>query len=734
MHPTGVGRVAPLGNTLPAELAEALVGLQPEGWLNRVHLDWTDSVAATANADGTPSIDQPAMDQAEEYAFDAQLRSANIRPWQDIPGIKGMSADLSARPGVLSAVLLSRDISLDFPGLFRDPLNLSKLDGLLAVVHGEQGIRISGAELKLSNPDIALGGDFRLVLPEQGSPELKIDANFVGEPEDQVPHYLPAGVIPDEAMAFLDRAFLAGKARNGVLRFRGPINDFPFDAPEGEEPTGEFLTAFDVIDGALDFSPDYPNIEQATAHVRFHNKSLTVEGQSARIMGAEVSDVIVTIPDLNDTTVRVQGKARAELSQFEDFVRATPLQERIGPSLKDLALRGEAGLELEVYMPFDGKDMEVSGVLDFPGNDLFVKPMNVRFSDFKGGLSFDGEGVKAKGLSAGFRGEKLNIDVATSANGDTDIELRANLPLQAALGPDGEGMLPFVSGKADWLVRIQAPSWRRSSAATRVSVESDLQGIELSLPKPLEKPGHEKQSFVLETEQGPDGLGPIHVQLGEALDGLFVVTDDRPFSGELRYGLGKAPMPEQPGLAIEARTEETALGGWVELANQGGDDGAAQGGSDWLRLVDARVDRLHAYGRLVRDAHVRLEPSDPSESGPGWKLDVDSKRVAGTILVPNQPGENQPVFAAFTHLHLAKREQEASGESPTDPRELPPIRLIVDDFRYGDFNLGRLELEALPTARGLSVQQMDLNSDALTLHSWGTWGFDGQDHQSQFTI
>ena len=122
---------------------------------------------------------------------------------------------------------------------------------------------------------------------------MDLQSAFAGEDASEVKHYLPVGIMDEEVVAWLDRAFISGRMTNGGLLVYGNLNDFPFtDAP------GVFEAVFNGEQFDLSYDSEWPHITGMNAEVMFSQGGLKVnvlQGQSDNVI---IKQAEVTIPSL----------------------------------------------------------------------------------------------------------------------------------------------------------------------------------------------------------------------------------------------------------------------------------------------------------------------------------------------------------------------------------------------------------------------------------------------------
>jgi uncharacterized protein YhdP len=184
--------------------------------------------------------------------------------------------------------------------------------------------------------------------------------------------------------------------------------------------------------------------------------------------------------------------------------------------------------------------------------------------------------------------------------------------------------------------------------------------------------------------------------------------------GSLLLGPGQPDPAVAPGLVVQGRIPVLDLDGWRGLL-------AANpvGAPTWVRRVDVKVDELQVGGRAIRQ--LALEAGADS-----WLLEVRDPELPGTVRgsIPLRAG---PVEARFRRLNMdfGGSGEEESSDSPLtsqlDPRQLPPLRLRVEELYLDGSPAGSLVLETNPLPEGLELSRLELVGKQFELNAEGHW-------------
>jgi uncharacterized protein YhdP len=272
-------------------------------------------------------------------------------------------------------------------------------------------------------------------------------------------------------------------------------------------------------------------------------------------------------------------------------------------------------------------------------------------------------------------------------------------------------------------------------------VQSDLQGMALSLPAPLQKSTVKPLALRLQTEvlniapSGPGQVAPLHERLSLNLGGVGSLVYEHDVSGAvprvLRGAIGvglegfeSVALPMQ-GVTANIKLSQFNVDAWTDALSQLSGSGSA----DSSQLAQAylpttlavRADTLSFGGRQFNQVVL-----GGGREGNLWRANLDANELNG-YLEYRQPTEGVAASAARVYARLARltvtpstaTDVEALLDAP--PTSVPALDIVVDDFELRGKRLGRLEVEAInrsaasqPGAPG-GVREWRLNKFNLTV-------------------
>ncbi len=738
-----VAAVAPLLPLLDAGQRATLASLQPRGQLRQLRV---------ALADGEVRHAQGTVEQAA------------LLPWQQLPGFSGLSGRW-VWSGDHGLVLFdSRDSTVDLPQLFRAPLQFQQLQGSIGLQRSAAGWRIDIDAARAVTPDIHVAVDAMLAVPVAAAPYLDLRGLFWNGRAIGTSRYLPAGIMGSEALAWLDEAFRGGSVTRGGMLFHGPLDAFPFDGGEGR-----FEVDFGVHDAELFFQSGWPSLHEVDARVSFLNRSLTISADSGRMYDSRISRAQVTIADLLHPLLTVQGAARLGGDDAVRLLRDTPLRTRFGDYAAGLRLEGESGLELEFTLPLESalaatQPFRLSGAVLLQDNRLWIEDW-LPVEAIEGRLSFTDTGLQADGLQARLLDEPASITIYGEGQGDaarTIIAGRGRMQAAALGRLHDSPLLGRVRGHGVWQGVLSVPHGDSRSGA-QLRLHSDLLGMALELPHPLNKAADESRRLELVHHFSGARRGQLQLTYGETVQALLAFGEQKGMRrGALHFGPGAMQLPSRDELHISGVLRDLELAQWGAALRGGGKgaslpvrvamdelhlaagEGEGGGSTDWHELppLDVQIRRF-GHGALQLDqlafkldnSRAAMQITDLQLTGPGMQLTGQARWQ----LRPRSYSElklqldSSDVGQMLRHLGIASVITRGKGSATAELNWPGPFAAIsaatldgriharIEDGMMDELDpgagrlLGLLSLQALP--RRLVLDFRDLFQKGLAFSS-----------------
>ncbi|WP_440995959.1 YhdP family protein [Arhodomonas sp. SL1] len=641
----------------------------------------------------------------DDWRVEAALSGMAVSSKGTRPGISGLAGEVVAADRGGRLRLRAVDGALEQPALFREALPFDELSVAGRWRHRDDGRwRIHLPELHWQSADGELTGGAALWLGGAKGPFLDFSARLRDGEGARVPRYLPAGIMEDKLVDWLDQAFAGGRAPRTDVRFYGDLSAFPFRGG-----AGLFRVDARVEDVTFSFHPEWPQV-RGSADLLFENERMLVRADAARYRDARLIAGTAEIPRMGKgAELRLDLEAEGPAADGLAFLRAAPITRRAPPILDALRVDDRIELSLGVAFPLgDPEAVEVRGAVDLDDALVTLADRSHRFSAVTGRIEFSERGLSWEALRGRFAGEAWESRARTVDSGDgtrvlVDTRLRA---APADLLPGREGIDGLAPGTADWTVSVDSPGFppRGGEGPVRVAIRSDLRGVAVAAPPPLGKDAEQPRALDIHALLDGDGPSqPVEIRLGDALDARLRLDD----AGELSavaVGLGGGEAPALPS----AGTRITGRLGVLRLAGLRGDIGA--GVMPLPLTADLTLGSVVAggFGAGEVDLSARVD-------GDGWRARLSGEAIAGELSAV----DSGRLEARLAHLRLRRRDDADAPDPDTALRALPALSFEVGEMVIDERVLGRIAVELRAAGVRNRLQQLMVENDVLELSASG---------------
>ncbi len=446
-------------------------------------------------------------------------------------------------------------------------------------------------------------------------------------------------------------------------------------------------------------------------------KSALVEGSGA-IAGAEVRRVRGHIEDFRASVLDLDLDAEAGGVEVLELLRESPLMDSQGAHLRALRLGGRAQVRLQLLQPLKAElgSARLRGTADLIAAPLAHSGWDIAFDRADGRLRFSLDGLAAEELRVSLGGDLASFSLATGSGFVSDPDLVAEASLRGRFSaaplldraPDLDWLRPYLDGRGDWNIGVRVPRERpgQPDPPARLSIESDLRGIALALPAPLRKPADQTLPLRV-TMSIPIQAEPLSVDIGALMALRARVAEDGSLDGGIGFGGAGGTEHAGRGLRIVGQVAVLDAAGWAGFAAGGSERGL-------LHSVEIQAGELDLLDRAFVDTQITMKVEADSAT-----LDFDGPEIAGRLVFPRDGID--ALTGEFQRLHWPSGRMASIATGNPDPTALPPLRLRVEDLRFGAARLGEARLHTYPTPEGLHVERLETRSEMLNFSASGDW-------------
>jgi uncharacterized protein (TIGR02099 family) len=696
----------PLAGLLPdKDVRDRLQAIAPTG-------EWTDAAIVLART--LPS-------EPWRLQIQAKFRDVGFAPVGRAPGLRGLSGSISGNEHGGQVTIESRAAIFNWPAQLAAPVELQKLATTVYWNRTNEDLLVATPNWEIRNGDAAAHGRLAWLQPSDGSsPTLTL----VGAVEDgnaaNTHSYFPRALIPPPALAWLDRAFIAGHLSRADIVLRGPIRHFPF-----RDGSGLFHIRC-ALDGlTLDYGDGWPRAEDVAGLAIFHNEGMTAHLISGRLGGVAVSSAEARFADFKTGELEIHVGAGGDAADAIAFLRATPLDASAEHAFSGVEAKGAMQSKVDLYLPF--KDFVHRRVLvhgHLEGVSLNRAGSTLAATDMNGDFDVVGAQVARADIRGRVMGGAFQMQARAPRNQPltrTQLEFRGTLSgdaLRAAMAvPAGVS----IGGQTDWRAVLKmAPDPNRERS---LRVSSNLVGLEIKLPAPLDKPADTPMPSSLDLQWPAGGGAQGRISLGSVLSGSFALESDangtRLTRAAFTFGAGESSSSDAQVVNVGGSVGRLDLAGWLKLIPG---DKSAKPLSDFLRTATLDVAEIDYLGFVFRDVSLKLMVGEGS-----LRITAGGPNVVGTITVPRAADSADPWNLQFERLHLdlasdaAPQDGAPAAKTVDDPRAIPAVNFHAADLTCGERQFGDVQATLVKLDDGIGLKRLAVTGATFTASASGEW-------------
>ena len=653
----------------------------------------------------------------------AELSNVDMQPYGKLPGIRGLSGRMRSDPKGGRIELDSRNCAVTFEELFRDPLEFDTATGLIVWSRGSDGLTIIGDGLTADNRDLGLEAGFRLRLPGTDEPgRIDVQATATNVDLATTSRYLPVGIMSPKVVGWLDTAIVSGRVPEARLELAGPTKGFPY--PGGE---GVFEVSFAAQDLALDYARDWPSATDISADILFRGPGLFADIRKGRLGGAVVDDLRLEIPVLREGMLSIRGTAQGPLEAVKSYVLESPLRAVIGEAMSNTRIyKGDTDIGVDILLPLNdlsGRDVLVE--LGIDDARLEYGGVTHPLESVTGKISIHNNEVRGQDISGVFLGEPAFIDIAPHGGGGTRAHVASTMTSDALVDVLGLPLADYLEGQTPWTGFAHFPA-ADSGELFWIRLESDMRGLAFELPHPVAKPVTEALPLSIDFEFPEPGVTEWSAVYGDRFSAKarFATGDDGLdfLAANILLGSRDARIGQEKGLVIQGAVDYVPVLEWlgVRFGDQG--EGRLE---DLLTRIDIRAGRATFGGNQFSQVEARLQQTENQ-----WLLELGGPDIAGELTFPLDFSSGTPFSLEMDRLYLVDAEEPGEKEA-LDPRKIPSMDIVAEDFRLTGLKMGRLEATIRSVPNGFRLERYTMTGPSHVIEGDGRsfLGF-GQDESA----
>jgi len=695
-----------LNSWIPEAQKEVLADIQPTGVLRDLSIDLSDL-----------------QSEVPQFNVSTELEYAGFAGNDERPGMREFTGAIRADRDGGRIEIESTDLQLDTGPILAEPISFDDVMGTIIWRRNSNGVILLSDSIIMRNADFDSETSLQISVPASGAaPFVDVQSNWSINDVSALGRYLPVSMLGAPFGDWLQMAPVSGIVRRGSLRLNGSLDKFPFDNGDGS-----FRVAAEFENFVLRYSDKWPAPEFSYVDVFIDNMRLTSNRNLTNILGNNVENAQVVIPDLRIPVIEIEAFADGTLESLRRFGAASPINEVFGGRLDLLEVGGDASMELSVSYPVQDKlNYDFSARIRSSDGSVRIAGFPAPVTEINGVASVTRDSINAESLVGRFLGNPMDMDLARVDDPESPhsviLDARGSTTAASLVDELGLPLADLMTGSLDYRANIRFPNTQvESPGALQLIVESDLRGFGLEMPAPLAKDAHESLPLMMSIEFPEDNRIDSTGSLADNFkwNSRFLHDQDGwDFDrGVLAVGGEYPEAPAVRGLHITGQTPEVRVHDWLSLARV---DEREAGIADRVRTIDLTIENLFVIGQQLTDHRVKV-----NRGGSDWVIQLSGEQAAGMVTVPYDFAGDRPLLVEMDRLILPGNDEDtAADEIAFDPRTLPEVRIKVQDFGLGDRFFGQLEADLKRTDDGLEADNFSSVDETFTFAGTVGWVVD----------
>jgi uncharacterized protein (TIGR02099 family) len=657
------------------------------------------------------------------------IRDGVMLPWQNYPGITGLTASVNWQEGIANLKLDSHQVTFYPETWLDDAVFFDSVTGELNLRQQNQFWTLHSHALRLWNDDLSIQFDGSVQHTDDGkvTNDLKITMQDVSINRWQA--YVPQKILRDSFKQWSKNAFVAGNIIDGSIELKGDLAAFPY---ETEPDKGQFKMTLQAENVQLHYASEWPDLVDVSGLITGSGNELIIKSQHGKISGFNFMDVTTTINQLVEDKPILQtvGTLTGTTANALLFLKDSQLKQRFGSIADVTNAQGASNIKLNLMVPLADTDAtEASGYISFIDSQLQAKSIpELVMSKINGKLNFTNHGVTAKDIKASVFDESVNINV-TPQDDVTIVSASSRLSIPKIEKKLTTTMPKFISGNTAYEVNVVISEKAIGDFNINASVQSDLTGVEIDLPEPYGKTGKDSKHFSASLKQSKDNIQVYAIEYGQLLNTILVQGDGY-WRGEMNLGLGLAELPNH-GIRIRGQVAELSLDKWYEWSK------LYSGQSDNLFIASMddtvlKVGTLTGFNQQFTDFTISAKKEDQ-----GWRANINSKQSKGLIYWPTDINSSAVLKVELDKLIIALPKSDNTQQISDEQAKFlwPNMDLTIDSLVVNDMALGKLQLRGHRMPDAWLLDEGSLISDEFTASILiGEWRKTANGDQSHFKV
>lgn len=516
------------------------------------------------------SLDMPI--DITDYQVSAGIKNFGLNSFHTLPKIRNLSARMVLNKDRGRVYLKSHDMRIHVKSLFRDTWPVDTLSGEVYWQKIQDNWLLGVKEIDLVNPHLKAQAELKLWFQNSGAVLMDLSGFYRDANVKYTSYYLPAYIMNQGLVKWLDTAIVSGQGTDGGVVFRGELSQFPY-----KNQAGIMDIVFHTKNVDLNYTPGWPQLKEVSSQIQFTEQGMWIVSDHSRIFSSISKNIHASIDDYHKSILRLHGDINSSIKDGVHYLKQSKLASENVTDMLDA--RGSININLDLVIPTMAGQPNSNVTIKLNKVDYYPPGLDKKpglVSQLSGKVKVHNQNINAENLSAKIMGRPANIVIKSLSGGSRknsspDVNIAIDTPVSVEqvkkfkLIP--EAILPvseYISGQTRVNIDLNLPNENRPFA---VSVASGLVGLKSTLPYPLAKAKNKSQSLKVsyEDSQYPEFTFSLADILSLAL--IVNVQDESAeiIKGNLVFGRGQVYLPEKKVLKLSGKIPLLPYSQWQNV-------------------------------------------------------------------------------------------------------------------------------------------------------------------------
>ncbi len=709
---------------LPESARKTLLEHKVSGLVNPLHIEWSEELGKSDKAIHVAV----ANGRFDNFYFEGGKVGTETESWPSVENAN-ISFDMNADGGQIKATIDNGAISIH--RIFEEPrIQLDAMQASVKWVKQKDQVTVPDWQLRVSNSDVTgeWQGKWKPSPIANSLGILDLQGTIARGDAARVHRYLPL-TLPQSVRHYVRDSVLKGEVQGVAVKIKGDLQQLPFANPKD----GEFRFAGKVKDIQYAYvppsgstrnttqEPNWPAMNNVNGDIVFDRYNFKVNGASGKWGNVPFTQIKAEIPNLNGkVVVNVQGESKTGANLALTDLRQSPVNNMLGGLFAQAQSTGTLNARLKLSFPLAELDKTtVQGNVSLNNNDVRLQSALPLFEKAQGNINFNESGFSLVGVNAQFLGGPIKLDGGSRKLPAKSTEANPLIRIQGQATANGMRQakeIPWLNALAQQAngSTTYTASLGFKGGQSELSIQSQLQGLALNLPSPLNKRSDDMVAFkydntVQSLNQNKATRDQIQMSWGRALSASYVRdltgTEPRVINGRWQVGdvVGNPSQTDGGVLAI-VNLPSISLDDWLQILSPPKSSPAYVASSNsslsaasqtYLpNRMTLKANELTVQGRNLHNVSV-----NGSREGYVWRAQTDAREFSGYLEYRQSNNQNAGrIYARLARLSLPpSADQTVESLLEDSPVAIPALDIVVEDLELRGKKMGRVEIEAINT-------------------------------------